>query len=77
MGIEWKIKKKNFYLKYFYLCVGGKISKKYNNGIDKQYFVRYNKYVFEMSAGIAQLIERRLAKAKVAGLSPVSRSSLF
>ncbi len=30
-------------------------------------------YVFSR-AGIAQLIERRLAKAKVAGLSPVSRS---
>ena len=28
-------------------------------------------------AGIAQLIERRLAKAKVAGLSPVSRSIKF
>ena len=27
-----------------------------------------------VDAGIAQLIERRLAKAKVAGLSPVSRS---
>ncbi len=26
-------------------------------------------------AGVAQLIERRLAKAKVAGLSPVSRSN--
>ena len=28
----------------------------------------------DLRAGIAQLIERRLAKAKVAGLSPVSRS---
>ena len=28
-------------------------------------------------AGIAQLIERRLAKAKVAGLSPVSRSIFY
>lgn len=28
-------------------------------------------------AGVAQLIERRLAKAKVAGLSPVSRSKKF
>jgi hypothetical protein len=27
-------------------------------------------------AGVAQLIERRLAKAKVAGLNPVSRSNL-
>ena len=27
-----------------------------------------------LNAGIAQLIERRLAKAEVAGLSPVSRS---
>jgi hypothetical protein len=26
-------------------------------------------------AGVAQLIERRLAKAKVAGLNPVSRSN--
>lgn len=31
--------------------------------------------VFISRAGIAQLIERRLAKAKVAGLSPVSRSN--
>lgn len=28
----------------------------------------------EKSAGVAQLIERSLAKAEVAGLSPVSRS---
>ena len=29
---------------------------------------------FLLSAGIAQLIERHLAKVEVAGLSPVSRS---
>ena len=32
--------------------------------------------VIEKYAGIAQLVERCLAKAKVAGSSPVSRSSL-
>ena len=31
----------------------------------------------QFDAGIAQLIERRLAKAKVAGLNPVSRSKIF
>ena len=30
-----------------------------------------------INAGVAQLIERRLAKAEVAGLSPVSRSKKF
>jgi hypothetical protein len=36
----------------------------------------YDKIYFSI-AGVAQLIERRLAKAKVAGLSPVSRSKDF
>lgn len=35
------------------------------------------KYKKEEHAGIAQLIERCLAKAEVAGLSPVSRSIVF
>ena len=34
-------------------------------------------FPFSSIAGVAQLIERRLAKAKVAGLNPVSRSNLI
>jgi predicted MarR family transcription regulator len=38
----------------------------------------YYKYALKKAyAGIAQLIERCLAKAEVAGLSPVSRSIFF
>ena len=36
--------------------------------------IPHNGYALK-NAGVAQLIERRLAKAKVAGLSPVSRSN--
>ena len=35
-----------------------------------------NAYIFYAHAGIAQLVERNLAKVDVAGSSPVSRSVL-
>ena len=34
-----------------------------------------SKHVVRRSAGVAHLVERRLAKAEVAGSSPVSRST--
>ena len=37
-------------------------------------FENVNAYIFEPNAGIAQLVERNLAKVDVAGSNPVSRS---
>ena len=36
-----------------------------------------SKHVARRSAGVAHLVERRLAKAEVAGSSPVSRSTEY
>lgn len=44
-------------------------------GISKSQNWLSGKSSAEKSAGVAQLIERSLAKAEVAGLSPVSRSN--
>ena len=40
-------------------------------------FENVNSYIFEPNAGIAQLVERNLAKVDVAGSNPVSRSVPF